>query len=78
MIIMILLAIATTFFLRKTILGRYVFAIGSNEEAARLSGINVDRMKFLVYALSSLFAGVGGMLLVAPAWRSAILCWLRL
>ena len=64
-IIMILLAIATTFFLRKTILGRYVFAIGSNEEAARLSGINVDRMKFLVYALSSLFAGIGGMLLVA-------------
>ena len=64
-IIMILLAIATTFFLRKTILGRYVFAIGSNEEAARLSGINVDRMKFLVYALSGLFAGIGGMLLVA-------------
>ncbi|GAK60807.1 monosaccharide-transporting ATPase [Candidatus Vecturithrix granuli] len=64
-IIMVLLAIATTFFLRKTILGRYVFAIGSNEEAARLSGINVDRMKFLVYALSGLFAGIGGMLLVA-------------
>ncbi len=64
-IIMILLAIATTFFLRKTIVGRYVFAIGSNEEAARLSGINVHRMKFLVYALSSLFAGIGGMLLVA-------------
>ena len=64
-IIMILLAIATTFFLRKTIVGRYVFAIGSNEEAARLSGINVHRVKFLVYALSSLFAGIGGMLLVA-------------
>jgi ribose transport system permease protein len=64
-IIMILLAIATTFFLRKTIVGRYIFAIGSNEEAARLSGINVHRVKFLVYALSSLFAGVGGMLLIA-------------
>jgi len=64
-IIMILLAIASTFFLRKTIVGRYVFALGSNEEAARLSGINVDRMKFLVYSLSGLFAGVGGMLLVA-------------
>jgi ribose transport system permease protein len=64
-IIMILLAIVTTFFLRKTIVGRYIFAIGSNEEAARLSGINVHRMKFLVYALSSLFAGIGGMLLVA-------------
>lgn len=64
-IIMLLLALATTFFLRKTIIGRYVFAIGSNEEAARLSGINVHRVKFLVYALSSLFAGIGGMLLVA-------------
>ena len=64
-IIMILLAIASTFFLRQTILGRYVFALGSNEEAARLSGINVDRVKFLVYSLSGLFAGIGGMLLVA-------------
>ncbi len=64
-LIMILLALASTFFLRKTIPGRYVFAIGSNEEAARLSGINVDGMKFLVYALSGLFAGIGGMLLVA-------------
>jgi ribose/xylose/arabinose/galactoside ABC-type transport system permease subunit len=64
-IIMVLLAIATTFFLRKTIVGRYVFAIGSNEEAARLSGINVHRVKFLVYSLSGLFAGTGGMLLVA-------------
>jgi ribose transport system permease protein len=64
-IVMVLLAIATTFFLRKTIVGRYVFAIGSNEEAARLSGINVDRVKFLVYSLSGIFAGIGGMLLVA-------------
>jgi ribose transport system permease protein len=64
-IIMVLLAIATTFFLNKTIVGRYVFAIGSNEEAARLSGINVHRVKLLVYSLSGLFAGTGGMLLVA-------------
>ena len=64
-IIMILLAIGSTFFLRKTIVGRYVFALGSNEEAARLSGINVDRVKFLVYSLSGLFAGIAGMLLVA-------------
>ena len=64
-IIMILLAGAMTFFLRKTIVGRYVFAIGSNEEAARLSGINVAKVKLLVYSLSGLFAGVAGMLLVA-------------
>jgi ribose transport system permease protein len=64
-IIMVVFAFATTFFLRKTIVGRYIFAIGSNEEAARLSGINVHRVKFLVYSLSSLFAGIGGMLLVA-------------
>ena len=40
--------------------GRYLYAIGGNEEAARLSGIPVARMKMLAYALSGLFCGVAG------------------
>lgn len=46
--------------LTKTILGRYTFAIGSNEEATRLSGVNVGLWKTAVYTLAGMFAGLGG------------------
>jgi ribose/xylose/arabinose/galactoside ABC-type transport system permease subunit len=46
--------------LRFTVLGRHIFAIGSNEAAARLCGINVRRVKLTVYALAGLFAGIAG------------------
>ncbi|MET4636357.1 ABC transporter permease [Kaistia defluvii] len=49
--------------LRFTTLGRYAFAIGGNEEAARLSGIPVRRIKIALYALSGLFVGVAGVIL---------------
>ena len=45
--------------------GRYVFAIGSNEEAARLSGINVDNWKIAVYTLSGIFVGLSGIMYAA-------------
>jgi ribose transport system permease protein len=51
--------------LTKTVLGRYTFALGSNEEATRLSGVNVDRWKIAVYALCGLFAGLAGILIGA-------------
>jgi ribose transport system permease protein len=51
--------------LKKTTLGRYTFALGSNEEAARLSGVRVDRWKIAVYAISGLFAGLAGVLIAA-------------
>lgn len=51
--------------LSKTVLGRYTFAIGSNEEAARLSGINVKNWKTAIYALCGLFSGIGGVLMAA-------------
>ena len=44
---------------------RYVFAIGSNEEAARLSGINVDNWKVAVYTLSGFFVGMSGIMYAA-------------
>ena len=49
-----------TFLLNKTRLGRYNFSIGSNEEATRLSGVNVDKWKIMLYAMCGLFAGLAG------------------
>ena len=51
--------------LHKTKFGRYTFAIGSNEEAARLSGINVDAWKVGVYTLSGFFVGIAGLMYAA-------------
>jgi ribose transport system permease protein len=48
--------------LKHTLLGRYTFAIGSNEETARLCGVKVDRMKVVIYTLCGLFTGVAGVL----------------
>jgi ribose transport system permease protein len=56
--------IFSSFILRRTVLGRYVYAIGGNEEAARLSGINVHRYKIVVYALSGLLTAVASLIAV--------------
>jgi ribose transport system permease protein len=58
-------AILASFILSKSVLGRYAYAIGSNEEAVRLSGVSVDKWKMGVYILCGLFAGLGGVLLAA-------------
>jgi ribose transport system permease protein len=49
--------------LRYTALGRSIFAVGGNREAARVSGINIDRTKIAVYVISGLFAAIAGFLL---------------
>ena len=54
-----------SFILYKTYFGRYFYAIGGNEEASALSGILVNRMKYLIYALSGLFAGLAGIVLLS-------------
>ena len=51
--------------LRKTIFGRYIYAIGGNQEVARLSGIRVNKYKMAVYVISSLLATVSGLIMVA-------------
>lgn len=61
-VIFVVLAVLVGFFLRRTAWGRYIYAIGGNERAARLAGVPVDRMKMFVYALSSLLAGVVGVI----------------
>jgi ribose transport system permease protein len=58
-------AIVASLVLTKTILGRYTFALGSNEEAARLSGVDVDAWKIAVYGLCGLFSGLAGVLIAA-------------
>ena len=58
-------AIVASLILSKTVLGRYTFALGSNEEAARLSGVNVNRWKIAVYMLTGLFAGLAGIVMAS-------------
>lgn len=62
LIVMLILAGITAVLLHATIIGRYWYAVGSNEEAARYAGINTDRVKILAYVLCSTFAGLGGIL----------------
>jgi ribose/xylose/arabinose/galactoside ABC-type transport system permease subunit len=62
---MIVIVIAASVLLMRTRFGRYVFAIGGNEEAARLAGVNVARAKTLVYVISGMTAAVAGFLLMA-------------
>ena len=59
-----IVAVLAAVFLNHTIYGRYMLALGRNEEAARYSGIATDRMTILAYIISSGLAGLGGMLFV--------------
>lgn len=69
-LILFLVALAASFILQRTILGRFTFALGSNEEAVRLSGVNTDRWKMAVYALAGGICGIAG-LLIASRLNSA-------
>ena len=56
-IIMVVLAVLVSIMLSRTSLGRHIYAVGSNAEAARLSGVNVNRVKLFTYVLSGALAG---------------------
>lgn len=58
----ILLLAISAMLLKYTVLGRYMFAIGSNEQTARLCGIRVDRIKIVIYALCGAFTGIASVL----------------
>jgi ribose transport system permease protein len=64
-LVMFAAAVVGSLVLSRTILGRYTFALGSNEEAARLSGVNVAAWKTVVYAVCGLFAGLAGVVIAA-------------
>ena len=58
-------AVAAWTFLRRFRLGRHVYAVGGNEQAARAAGISVSRVKLFVYVLCGLMAGLAGVVLAA-------------
>lgn len=69
-LILFILAIAIAYVLNRTVLGRYTFALGSNEEAVRLSGVNTDFWKIAIYSLSGAICGIAG-LIIASRLNSA-------
>lgn len=64
-IILILAFIVCSVILQKTILGRYMYAVGGNEQAARASGIRVSNVKMWVYTICGVLSAMGGILLTS-------------
>jgi ribose/xylose/arabinose/galactoside ABC-type transport system permease subunit len=58
----LLLGVLVALLLRNTVLGRHIYAIGSNENAARICGVRVELTKFYVYTLGGLLTGVAGLM----------------
>jgi len=64
-VIMIIMALIGSFILTRTYFGRYVFALGGNEEAARLAGVNINGMKVLLFAICGFVSGITSVLLLS-------------
>ncbi|MEW6401998.1 MAG: ABC transporter permease [Chloroflexota bacterium] len=63
--IMIIMALIGSFVLTRTYFGRYIFALGGNEEAARLAGVNINGMKVLLFAICGFISGITSVLLLS-------------
>jgi ribose transport system permease protein len=61
-VIALLVVLASWFILRRTVLGVQIYAVGGNQRAARLTGIQVNRVLLFVYGISGLLAGLGGIM----------------
>lgn len=64
-VILVLCAVVVGVILYKTKFGRYLYAVGGNESAARVSGVNVDKIKFLTFVINGILCGIGGIVLAA-------------
>ena len=64
-VILAVVAVLAGVLLNNTVLGRYTYSIGSNEEATALSGIDVRRWKIIIYTLAGLFTGLAGVMISA-------------
>jgi D-xylose transport system permease protein len=64
-VLMLVFLVGLTFLAKRTTFGRHVYAVGGNAEAARRAGINVARVRILVFMISGIMAGVGGLVLAA-------------
>ncbi len=65
LVVFLTVAAGAIVLMRKTVLGRHLYALGGNEEAARLSGIRTDRLKYVAYCLGALCSGLAGILYAA-------------
>lgn len=63
--ILLIVFALSSFLLYRTRIGRYVYAVGGNEESALISGVNVKRVKIIVYSLSGLLAALAGIILTS-------------
>jgi len=64
-LVVVITAVSAGLLLRRTVLGRRIFAIGANERTAFLSGVHVNRMKYLLYGLSALICSLAGLMYAA-------------
>ena len=64
-IIFLVLAVLLWLLLTRTVIGRHIYALGGNEQAARLSGIRTERVKWMAYCIGSMTAAIAGILYVA-------------
>lgn len=70
-ILMLITVLVAAFLQNKTYLGKYIYAIGSNEEAALLAGVNVTLVKLLVFALCGFFVSIAAIVLFARSGSAA-------
>lgn len=70
-LLMIVGGIVMSFVMDRTYFGRYVFALGGNEAAARLAGINVKRMKYAIGCVAGFFCGIGAVILTSRVGAAA-------
>lgn len=68
---MVVFGVIMSFIMDRTYFGRYVFALGGNESAARLAGINVNRMKYTIGGVAGFFCGIGALVLTARVGAAA-------
>jgi len=64
-VLVVIFLVLLTYLAKRTMFGRHVYAVGGNAEAARRAGINVARIRILVFVISGAMAGVGGIILAA-------------
>jgi D-xylose transport system permease protein len=65
LLLVVLMLLVLTFLAKRTTFGRHVYAVGGNAEAARRAGINVPRIRMLVFMISGFMAGLGGIVLAS-------------
>lgn len=63
--ISVLVIVSAVVITQKTALGRYIYAIGGNEHASKLSGININKVKLIVYSIAGALAAVGGIIVTS-------------